>query len=1057
MYNKGHKDVGKIAKGILVLILFLMVGMLKAQDSIVITGIIVSHTNLPVEGVSVSVENSSAKPAITDEKGGFLLKSGSGRAWLIVSPIHSFKEKRVFVDERTNLKIFLSPNDISSTDDKINILSLEMPKKFLVSSVEDLKINEIHHNPVVTVDQFMQGRVAGMHVVNCSGMPGSGSFFSLRGFNSKNAQTQPLFIVDGIPLMAHGTFNSNLAGYDYNPLLAVNFHDISRLTIVKDPAITAAYGSRASNGIIFIETLDPSVTTTTIELDLRYGYSLKPNRFFPQLKSTQHRALMSEVLFSSGMDENTLEENYPSLFLEKGDDRYIDYQHETDWQSLIFKDSHFSNLNLSIKGGDGIARYGLSFGYINGGGTIKNTGHQGYNLRFVSRLNVLTWLKMDAGVALAYNNARLKEAATVSQTNPIGASLAKSPMLNPYQYDFDGNELASLSQVDDIGVSNPLATIENFEATNSNYDVIADMGLKGDLGRNLFLGSKISIHYGIQKEHIFYPNQGMELYADFEAHNMAKLSNNAIKTLFNNTYLSYNKMLGARHNVSLTMGANIQSNTYEFDWGLAKNAHENDQYRTINSGQDNLREIGGLNHIWNWVSFYENVNYIFQDKYIFSSSLSLEGSSRVGKQAPNTVSVFNSPFGLFYSAGVAWRVSEESFLQDIAWLEELKIRFSKAFTGNDDIGESNATKYYQAVKFRETVGLYPAVLPNYTLTYENSDQTNLGLDLSIMGNRWTVSIDLYENKTNNMIFYSPVEEYTGYSFRVENSAKMQNTGIEFTNFFRIIDNNNFKWDFQFNFTKSHNEILEIKGNKHITPIEGGQLVNIKGSPMNSFYGYRYLGVYATQSEAEQAGLVNDKGISYKAGDAVYEDISGPNGLPDGIINDFDKTILGSPMPDFFGGLTNVLSYRNLSLAAAVHFVKGNKIFNYVRYKNESMTGLENQSATVLNRWQYEGHQTDVPRALWNDPVGNSAFSSRWIEDGSFLRVKNITLRYFIPEQFLAFRNAEFYISANNAFTFTSYLGYDPEFAYSHFPMHQGIDYGLTPQAMQFIAGAKFNF
>ena len=231
-------------------------------------------------------------------------------------------------------------------------------------------------------------------------------------------------------------------------------------------------------------------------------------------------------------------------------------------------------------------------------------------------------------------------------------------------------------------------------------------------------------------------------------------------------------------------------------------------------------------------------------------------------------------------------------------------------------------------------------------------------------------------------------------------------------------------------------------------------MNMTGQTANSFYGYNYLGVYSTQEEADKANLVNGKGYAYQAGDARFEDISGPEGTPDGVINGYDKVVIGSSMPELFGGLVNTFTYKRWSLSGWLQFVSGNEVFNYLRQQNESMTSLANQSSNVLNRWEYDGQITDVPRAAYGDPVGNSAFSSRWIEDGTYLRVKNITLSYTVPDQFLAFRNAQFYISANNLFIFSDYLGYDPEFAYSYSQVYQGIDYGQTPQARQFIAGIK---
>jgi len=1039
----------------LVALLFCFVQFTYTQDSTLIKGVIYSGSNKPLANVSISIEGSTEIPVVTSETGEFTIKSTSGNDWIIISPADDFKPKRLNLNNRANLIIHLTPNDIASGDDPITILSQQVSRRNMVAAFSELNTQTIHHSSAVSVDQYMQGRVAGMNVVNRSGMPSSGAITSIRGVNSLNAGNQPLYIVDGIPLLTHGVFNSNLSGYYYNPLLGINPIDISKTTIIKDPGITAAFGSKGSNGIVLIETLDPSVTQTTIELDLRSGFSLSPSNLIPQLNGEQHKTLMNEVLFSSGAYEETIQEAFPSLFLTPEDNQYIDFQHNTNWQKLVFDDSYFTNMNIKVKGGDEIARYGLSFGYRDGKGIVRNTGYQGYNLRFVSRLNIFTWLKMNAGVSLNYSLSALKEAATINETSPILTALAKSPLLNPFQYDSNGKEITTLSEVNDIGVSNPLATIKNYSATNGNYNFVSTIDFESKISKNITAVSKFSISYNVLKEQIFMPNHGMEHYYNNEAINVSKSTNNDVKIFYNNTYLNFKKSLGKDHQISSSTGFNVQTNKFELDWGLTKNAHPNDQYQTIGDGQSNQRQIGGDNRTWNWISFYENFIYSFKDKYLFTGSASLDGSSRVGDDADNTLKIGNSPFGFFYSGGVAWRVSSESFLKNTSWLEDLKIRVSAGKTGNDDIGESSATNYYQAVKFRETVGLFPAVLQNNRLTYETVKQINTGLDLALLGNRMAFSIDVFRTTTDNMLIFTPVESYLGYDLRIENAGQMKNKGVELSGFFRVLDGELFKWDVQANLSTINNEVTEIKGNQLVSEIQGAEIINKVGAPANSFYGYIFKGVYSTNDDALNANLVNDKLNRYQAGDAIYADISGPNGVPDNIINSYDKTIIGSAMPDLFGGITNAFSFKKLTLSATLQFVSGNEVFNFLRYKNEQMTGLENQSSSVLNRWQYEGQVTDIPRALYNDPIGNAAFSTRWIENGSYMRVKNISLSYTIPEHFLAFRNAEFYISANNILTFSKYLGYDPEFGFSFSQIDQGVDYGQTPQARQFIAGVKF--
>ena len=1043
-------------KTLLPLVTFLVLNLfiVRAQDSVQIEGMVLTDLNQPLTGVSVNIEGSANLPSVTNELGEFSLMSASNDAWLIVSPTGNYKAKRIYLNKRTVLKIYLTPDDIPAGDDMLSILSREVRKRNVISSYSELNVDNIHHSSSLTVDQYMQGRISGVYVINRSGMPGSGALATIRGVNSINATNQPLYIVDGIPLTPHSVFGSSLEGYDYNPLVGINPYVISKNIVIKDPSITAAYGSKGSNGIVLIETLDPSVTQTTIELDLRSGLSLAPEVYIPQLNAGQHKTLMNEVLFTSGMLEEEIVERYPSLFLTKDEERFIEYQHNTNWQELIFNNSYFSNINLNVKGGDEIARYGLSFRYTDNKGIIKTTGFQGYNLRFVSRLNIFTWLRMNAGVSLNYNSSKLKEAATVEETSPIFASLAKSPLLNPYQYDLEGQRIKTLAEVDDIGVSNPLAIINSYEANSNNYNFIATVDFESSVLRDFLVNSKFSLTYNVMKEQIFMPNHGMELYYDKEAINVAKGTNNDLKSFYNNTYLSYNKSIGNSHIISSVTGFHIHINQFQLDWGLTKNAHENDQYRALQDGQNNLREIGGQNRAWNWFAAYENFFYSFKDRYLLSASVSLDGSSRIGNNAINTIKIADVPFGLFYSGGVAWRLSNESFLKNMSWIEDLKWRLAAGKTGNDDVGESSAANYYETIKFRTTAGLFPAVLPNDRLSYETVYQVNTGIDLSLLGNRFTASFDLFSSRTDNMLIFSPVEAYLGYDLRVENGGQLKNKGWEINTFVRFLETNSFKWDLSANLSSFENEVTEIKGEQIITTIEGAEVVNKVGSPANSFYGYIFKGVFSTQSEAAEANLINDKAIPFQAGDVIFEDLSGPDGLPDGVIDDYDKTTIGCALPKYFGGIINTFTYRRWSLSAFIQFVYGNDVFNYIRYKNERMTGLENQSRDILNRWQYDGQVTDVPRALWNDPMGNSAFSTRWIEDGSYMRIKNITLSYRIPNQFLTFRNAEFYFSVNNIYTLTDYLGYDPEFAYSFSQIDQGIDYGQCPQPRQFIAGIK---
>ncbi len=1035
-------------------------GMCQAlgQDTLLITGSVVSTSGKPLSQVSIGIEGSTSMPVVTGEDGGFQLMVPSSGAWLMVTPPGDHKKKRIKLNGQQELKVYLSPVGIRAGDDQVTILGQTMVLKDMIAAHAQLDLEDVNKSGAISIDQFFKGRMAGLHVTNRSGDPGSGTVVLNRGPQSINAGNQPLYLVDGLPVTPFSLFGSNVDGFATNPLLNISPEGISSVTAIKDPAILAAYGSKASNGLVLIETLDPSATQTQFELGFSGGFRLAPQKTIPQMNATQHKTLVNEVLFTTGKIEEQITEEYPGLYLEPDDDGYIDYQHNTDWQQYIFQNALSSSINLNVKGGDEIARYGLFFGYTNQEGVVKETGYSGYNIRFVSALNIFRWMKMNAGVSFNYGTSILKESAIVSETSPIATSLAKSPMLNPFQYDPDGNEINIFSEVEELGVSNPLATISSYEAKVRNYQFISSLRLEMDIAKSLSLISLLGLNYNAQKEELFMPNHGMELYFRDEAYNVAKVSNNQLISVYNNTYLHYARQFGTDHQVRSSTGMNLSTSRFQYDWGLTKNAHESDEYRRLNNGTNILRDMGGQNTDWNWLSFYEFLAYAYRDKYLVNATVSLDGSSRIGRHADNTVNIFNQPMGLFYSAGLGWRISNESFMDPVHWLEELKLRVSYGKMGNDDVGETNSLNWYQAQRYRLAVGLYPAILHNDRLTYESVNQVNAGLDAAILGNRFRASIDLYNSTTSDLLVYSSsVNAYLGQETRPVNNGTLENRGWDLAAFLRIVDGASFKWDINVCFSALSNEITDIEGGKLITHVEGGEIVNMVGEKSNSFYGYIFEGVYASSEAAASAGLVNDKGVAFGAGDAIFRDISGPSGEPDHVINGYDKTVIGSALPDYTGGLSSTFTYKRWELSVHFDFVSGNEAFNYVRSRNESMTGLENQSTYVLNRWQSEGQVTNVPKATWNDPMGNAAFSTRWIEDGRYARLANLYLSYTIPDKFLVFRNAEFYASALNLFTFSNYLGYSPEFAYSYLQVNQGIDYGQTPITRHILIGARLGF
>jgi hypothetical protein len=358
-------------------------------------------------------------------------------------------------------------------------------------------------------------------------------------------------------------------------------------------------------------------------------------------------------------------------------------------------------------------------------------------------------------------------------------------------------------------------------------------------------------------------------------------------------------------------------------------------------------------------------------------------------------------------------------------------------------------------QYRDASTLVPGGLANDELTFQTKNQFNLGLDFSALGNRFNFRINYFDNKSENVVILELQNSYLGYDTYPNNSTSFSTNGFEAEAFGRVVSRSDFSLDLGLNFSKYSTVIDQITAGQQILNVPGQmEIINRVGEPINSFYGYRFKGVYASSEEANAANMYSFGGLPYRAGDAIYENVADASGNLDNVIDKNDKQLLGSFEPDFFGGFFINSRYKNFSLNILFQGVYGNEVYNYLRRQNESMTGLENQSIKTLQRWQYEGHQTAIPKASWDDPMGNTGFSDRWIEDGSYLRLKNLTISYDVTKKIIGLSSLKVFATATNLFTLSKYLSYDPEFSYSQDLAVQGGDYANMPVSKQFMLGVK---
>ena len=1021
------------------------------QSTKILSGLVLNDAKQPVSQVTLNIPGS--EPVYTGEDGVFNIPRVDEKEWLYVTPLEGYSPRKILLTDQEHLVIYLTSSDIESLYSEALTPLENRERRDVISSFKALNPSGFENSPFTSTEQYLQGNVPGAFVTQTSGMPGSGASVYIRGFSSLLSNNQPLYIVDGLPLENSNIYDGLLEGVNFNPISTIDPLDISEISVLKDAAGTALYGAKGANGVIIIKTLEPKETKTTIDFLYRTGLSMAPTQL-SQLNAKAYKTLANEVLFSSGMAEEQYKQLYPGLFLTPNDENYITYDHNTNWQDEVFRNSIMNNARFSIKGGDAIAKYGLSVGYLKNNGIIKSTSYDRLNIRLVGTFDIFSWLQMDVATNLTTSISYLKESGLSSVTNPLLSSLWKSPKLNPYEYDDDGNLLKTIDEVDELGTSNPTAVVNLSTAQAKNYKFITSVNLTGDITKNLKFYSLVGLNSNNSKEYLTIPDRGFDLLYDDEVFNETKGQNNSLYTFYNDNRIFYTKTFDKVHALYAAMGLRWQKNQYDQDYGIGRNT-ASDYYTNLNRGTPLLNQIGGDNRAWNWGALYSNVSYAYADKYLLSATFSSDVSSRVGDNAANTVKVGDMPVGIFYSLAGAWRISNEKFFSDVKGIDELKLRASYGITGNDDIGEVNSYSHYVVSQYRESAVLVPGGLANDALTFQTKKQLNLGLDFSALGNRFNFTVNYFNNKSENVVMLELLDSYLGYDTYPNNTAAFSTKGMEAEVFGRVVSHTDFSLDLGFNISKYSTIVDEITSGQQILDAPGEmQIINRVGEPINSFYGYRFQGVYATSEEANAANMYNYKKMQYRAGDAIYENIPDANGTLDNVIDKNDKQVLGSFEPDFYGGLFLNTRYKNLSLNLFFQGVYGNEVFSYLRQQNESMTGLENQSVKTLQRWQYEGQQTSVPKATWGDPMGNAVFSDRWIEDGSYLRLKNLTLAYDVKKQVLGLSAIKVFVTATNLFTLTKYLGYDPEFSYSQDMMIQGVDYANMPVSKQFMLGVK---
>lgn len=1031
------------------LLLFLGLGFgLQAQK---ITGKVTSSEDkLPLPGVNVLIKNTS-DGTITDADGTYELAAAKGTT--LVFSFVGFEAKEVVVGSEAVINMVLEPAS-QLLKDVVVIAYGTVKKSDLTGSVSSVSSEDLNRTAPTSLDQALQGRAAGVQVTQVSGRPGGETSIRIRGSSSINAGNEPLYVVDGMLITSdNGQLNAGgIAGSGLNGLSTISPSDIERIEILKDASATALYGSRGSNGVVLITTKRGKAGKSSVTFDTYYGVQ----------NVTKKLEMLDGETFAHYMNNYAKDSGLPL------DARYLIPEKigkGTDWQEAIFQQAPMQSYQLSAVGGSENTQFAISGGYFKQEGVIINSNFERYSFRTNLDQKVSNRFKIGSSVSLSYIKSRgVLTGAIGAGTGTLLPGATSSALLFPPTLPvLDSTVAGGYTFEDDRGrnIGNPVAdaletdNISNYTRAIANvygiYKIVDGLDFKASAGIDGFSS----------KDNRFVPNYLKRTQNNNGDAVVATVDGYSWLTEFT---LNYNRKLNERHSFDALLGTTFQGFRSERLFAFALDFADNRTgWHNLGSALNPQPSATGEAE-WGIISYLGRVNYGFDNRILVTLTGRLDGASKFG---------VNNKYGFFPSGSIAWKLHEEDFVKNLGVFESLKTRLSYGILGNQDIfpyaslatvgtvgqGTFNNTEAYN--------GQEPLRYPNPDLKWERTSQLDLGFDAEFAKGRLGLTFDIYEKQTTDLLLFTPLPRTTGFSGALFNIGGLRNRGLELALNSRNLTGE-FTWQTDLNFSVNRNEITELSNDDDIfvpgvLSVPAGWSILREGEPIGTFYGYLSDGLF--QSDEEAMTSPHLKAQNPKAGDRKYKDLNGRDaqgnltGQPDGVIDEADRTIIGDANPDFTWGLTNSFSWKGFDLSIFIQGVQGNDIVNAYLFEIGSLNAETNVLKEFYeNRWTPENPNNEYPKI---NPSERNIFSDAQVEDGSFIRIKNITLGYNLPAGWLQrSKLAKFrvYASVNNLATFTDYRGYDPEvnaFGQSH--LLQGIDYGGYPLARTIIGGVQVGF
>ena len=1022
-------------------------------------------THNPISGSIVSADGVEGYSALTADDGTFELKIPVfSTSIYVVSPDHNPVRAGLTTEEMQN-DVCLYPTTFSAEYAKeTNVRNDHTAKDFKYTNAANIK-------------EEVQKQLGGQaYTIGRSGMPGVGSVMFIQGLNSLNVNAQPLVVIDDVIIDQQNGRTLIHDGFYNDILTAINPADIESVTIVRNG--TALYGAKGANGVVLINTKRNKSMATRITANVSAGVVFEP-KYISVMDASQYRSYASELLKTT----NTTRREFKFLNEDPNYYYYTQYHQNTDWKDLVYHTAMTQNYGINVSGGDNIANYNLSVGYVNQASNLKYNDMGRINVRFNTDIRLLKRLdiRFDASFSNTTRNIRNDGAPeTYSEGTPTSPSFlayVKSPFLSPYSYgrgilskthyditqeDYLSEALANYTDYN-WRLGNPAAINEYSDAENKNHFENSMLNLtvtpKWTFNSHLSLQEHFSYNLVNTNEMFYIPINGTPNYyvssigdtRENEVRSLASKQN----SVMSDTRLNWKNRFNA-HEIGFFGGVRINWESYTMNSQLGYNTG-NDKTPFMSSQLKNVKDVG-TNDNWNSMAWYAQVNYNYLNRYFLQGNVTLEGSSRFGQEGGD-INMFDAAWGIFPGVQASWVLSNEPWMANVRGINYLRLTAGYEISGNDDIDYYVARSYFRASQYMHTIaGLTLEGIGNTKIQWESTGRLNVGLEGSLLNNRVGFTLNYFKSRTSNLLNQQSLGYLSGLDLNWTNNGKLENEGFDVSATFKVLALKDWQWQLGGSIGHYQNKITELAdGASYIDhSVYGATIRTQVGHAANLFYGYKTDGVFATTAAAEGANLyiLGNNGVDHNyftAGDMKFIDIDN-----NGVINEKDQDIIGDPNPDFYGNIFTTLNWKRLRLDVRFNYAVGNDVYNYMRQQLESGSRFMNQTTALLRRWQVEGQQTDIPKVSFQDPMGNSRFSDRWIEDGSYLRLKTVTLSYELPLKNQYIQGLEFWVQGNNLFTLTKYLGSDPEFSMTSAVIGQGIDLGRVPQSRSIVAGMKIN-